>query len=246
LAYDLSGVGSSGTPVVLVHGWCCDRTYLAPQHEHLAASRAVAALDLRGHGRSEATDAAGFTIGDFADDVATVAASAGLDQPVVIGHSLGALVALECAARGFARAAVMLDPAPILDERAKGQALLWASAAAEDTDGTWRRRFAERVMLPTDRVRRDEIIDGMALTDVSVAGAAMRGVGEYDAAAALAQIQVPLLILSAARPEDLGPVRALCPTVVTGQTVGAGHFNQLEVPEQVNLMIDRFLTLAGL
>jgi hypothetical protein len=32
--------------------------------------------------------------------------------------------------------------------------------------------------------------------------------------------------------------------VVTGQTVGAGHFHQLEVPEQITPMIERFLTVA--
>jgi pimeloyl-ACP methyl ester carboxylesterase len=31
------------------------------------------------------------------------------------------------------------------------------------------------------------------------------------------------------------------PTVVNGWTVGAGHFNQLEVPDQVNAMIEGFL-----
>ena len=29
-----------------------------------------------------------------------------------------------------------------------------------------------------------------------------------------------------------------------GQTVGSGHFCQLEVPEQVNPMIERFFTIA--
>jgi pimeloyl-ACP methyl ester carboxylesterase len=31
------------------------------------------------------------------------------------------------------------------------------------------------------------------------------------------------------------------PNVVHGQTVGAGHFNQLEAPDQVNLMIESFM-----
>jgi pimeloyl-ACP methyl ester carboxylesterase len=45
------------------------------------------------------------------------------------------------------------------------------------------------------------------------------------------------------------PVRALCgarpqfPDILYGKTVGSGHFCQLEVPEQINAMIDRFLTL---
>jgi hypothetical protein len=52
-------------------------------------------------------------------------------------------------------------------------------------------------------------------------------------------------ILYAAKPSsDLARLRQLCPRVVTGQTVGAGHFHQIEVPEQVNAMIDRFLAPA--
>jgi pimeloyl-ACP methyl ester carboxylesterase len=30
-----------------------------------------------------------------------------------------------------------------------------------------------------------------------------------------------------------------------GQTVGSGHFCQLEVPDRVNAMIDRFLAIIG-
>jgi hypothetical protein len=33
------------------------------------------------------------------------------------------------------------------------------------------------------------------------------------------------------------------PELLYGQTVGSGHFCQLEVPEQVNAMIDRFLAI---
>jgi len=53
------------------------------------------------------------------------------------------------------------------------------------------------------------------------------------------------LYLAAASPlADLARLRELCPHVMIGQTVGAGHFHQLEVPVQVNAMIDRFLELA--
>ena len=36
------------------------------------------------------------------------------------------------------------------------------------------------------------------------------------------------------------------PKLVIGRTVGAGHFNMLEVPDQVNPMISRFLQISGL
>jgi pimeloyl-ACP methyl ester carboxylesterase len=34
------------------------------------------------------------------------------------------------------------------------------------------------------------------------------------------------------------------PDILYGKTVGSGHFCQLEVPEQINAMIDRFLTIV--
>jgi hypothetical protein len=35
-----------------------------------------------------------------------------------------------------------------------------------------------------------------------------------------------------------------CPQLVIGKTVGSGHFLELEVPEQVNAMIERFLAIS--
>ena len=41
-------------PILLVHGWCCDHSFFAPQFEHFAREgHRVVAVDLRGHGRSD-------------------------------------------------------------------------------------------------------------------------------------------------------------------------------------------------
>ena len=66
-----------------------------------------------------------------------------------------------------------------------------------------------------------------------------------DTESAARACKVPLLVLVAAELlSDLTRLREVCPHVVTGQTVGAGHFHQLEVPEQITAMIERFLTIA--
>jgi pimeloyl-ACP methyl ester carboxylesterase len=55
---------------------------------------------------------------------------------------------------------------------------------------------------------------------------------------------VPALYIQAARPRpELERFGELCPQLVIGRTVGAGHFHQLEVPDQVNAMIERFLAV---
>jgi pimeloyl-ACP methyl ester carboxylesterase len=50
------------------------------------------------------------TITDYLDDATTAARALG--RPIVIGHSLGGLVAQQLAARGLARAVVLIDAAP--------------------------------------------------------------------------------------------------------------------------------------
>jgi pimeloyl-ACP methyl ester carboxylesterase len=57
--------------------------------------------------------------------------------------------------------------------------------------------------------------------------------------------KVPLLILLAAQSlSNVARLREACPHAIIGQTVGAGHFHQLEVPDQVNAMIERFLKVT--
>src|ERR1700730_5933973 len=94
LAYDTAGAGDP--PILFVHGWSCDRSYFAPQFEHFAASHAVAALDLPGHGGSSQPDPdpGCYDIDVLAGDVLALAGAAGFSRPVLAGHSLGALIGL--------------------------------------------------------------------------------------------------------------------------------------------------------
>jgi pimeloyl-ACP methyl ester carboxylesterase len=247
LSYDTGGDGDPA--IVFVHGWSCDRSYFAPQRDHFAPRHRVVSLDLRGHGTSGRPEPGlgVYEIETFADDVLAVAAAAGLERPVVVGHSLGGVIALACASRaGAVRAAVMVDPAPILNPAVKafiGQA---ADAVAADADTSWRRAFVQGMFLPTDTARRDEIVSGMAEMPTAVAAASLRAIASFDGAAAFAAVAVPVLAIGAASPTDSSAgLRAACPTLTYGQTVGAGHFNQLEVPEQVNPMIERFLAVIA-
>src|SRR5258708_22254621 len=88
--------------IVLVHGAGMDHSVFALQARALAHhGRNVLALDLPGHGRSDgpALD----SVPDMAEWVLHAASAAGMERFRVAGHSMGALIALETAARGAAR-----------------------------------------------------------------------------------------------------------------------------------------------
>jgi hypothetical protein len=79
---------------------------------------------------------------------------------------------------------------------------------------------------------------------------AMTGDGERDCLRQRRRrrrMQMPILYVSSGPwYTDVGRFKELCPQLVTGQTVGGGHYFPLEIPEQVNLMLERFLKVNGL
>lgn len=84
--------------VVLVHGAGMDRTVWQLQTRNIAfMGRQVYAVDLPGHGRSEG--AALTSIEEMADWLARFMDAANLKSATVIGHSMGALIAIDFAAR---------------------------------------------------------------------------------------------------------------------------------------------------
>lgn len=96
IAYRAWG-GGDGVPVVLVHGGGANASWWDHVAPPLAADRRVIAVDLSGHGDSGHRDA--YDLLRWADEVLAASDHAGLVRPVVVGHSLGGLVALEMATR---------------------------------------------------------------------------------------------------------------------------------------------------
>ncbi|MGI3903132.1 MAG: alpha/beta fold hydrolase [Janthinobacterium lividum] len=84
-------------PLVLINGWTGDHGIFTPQIAHFSRTRRVVAVDLRGHGASDAPVQA-YTVRGFAEDVAWQCHQLGIDRPVVIGHSFGGASASNCAA----------------------------------------------------------------------------------------------------------------------------------------------------
>ncbi len=248
LAYETAGTGS--TAMVFIHGWCCDRSYFAPQFKYFSTTRTVACLDLRGHGDSDRPEPGPgvYSVETLADDVLAVIDHSRLTRPVLVGHSLGALVALACASRGEDVAAVvMVDPAPITNERVKQYFRDSVQVCAADVDGSWRTGFAENLFMSSDVVRRAEIVTAMAAGPPEIAAAVLHAMADFDGATALSSVDLPVGSIGSAGPSNrTADLVRLCPAITIGQTLGAGHFNHLEVPEQVNPMIERFLTLHRL
>ena len=99
-------------PLLFVHGAFVDHTSFRPWLEFFAAQgwRGFAAAR-RGRAGIGPAQAKGLAISDYVDDTLKVIAALG-ERPVVVGHSLGGLIAQQIAALGQAEAIVLLCPAP--------------------------------------------------------------------------------------------------------------------------------------
>jgi pimeloyl-ACP methyl ester carboxylesterase len=99
-------------PVLLLHGMFGGAWYWEKYQALLARSGyASHAINLRGHhGSRPVPDIGKISLGDYVADALEVARALG--RPIVIGHSMGGLLAQKVAEAGACRAAVLLASAP--------------------------------------------------------------------------------------------------------------------------------------
>ena len=240
--------GSGDPPLLFVHGWCCNHTYFAPQVDHFRSTHRVIAIDLRGHGESDKPQQ-DYSMAAFADDLVWLCRQLRVEKPVIVGHSMGGVIAMTLATRfPDVPAAIVSVDSPILLPAAVVETLrpFIDALRSPDYQVVQRQFVADMLFVATDdAARKARIVDAMASAPQHVMASAFEQLFAFDHAVAAAACTVPWLFINAVQPPDyLARLREACPHITIGQTVGAGHFNQLEVPDQVNGMLERFLAVA--
>jgi pimeloyl-ACP methyl ester carboxylesterase len=163
---------------------------------------------------------------------------------------MGGLVALELAAHFADRtAAIVILDSPVVPPQWFIEAMQ-PFVEALRTPGYREaiRQFLDQfVGFADDPERKTNLMDDLSSVPQHVVVSALESYLAYDTAAAVSACEVPLLYVSSGPWfTDVARFRDLYPQLVTGQTVGSGHYHQLEVPEQINAMIERFLATAVL
>ncbi|HMQ56963.1 MAG TPA: alpha/beta hydrolase [Rhizobiaceae bacterium] len=164
--------GGSGHPLVMLPGWSQSAAEFDRQFEALCAVRRVIALDQRGHGESQKVGN-GYRIQRLAKDLDDVIGALGLQQPDLLGHSMGCSVIWSWhsmfAHKRPAGKFVMVDQAPAVTAQAD-----WSDAQKADygclmPDFTALNGFENAVRGAPDAAQTKEIIRGMFTAAVAEA-----------------------------------------------------------------------------
>ncbi|HEY7608114.1 MAG TPA: alpha/beta fold hydrolase [Alphaproteobacteria bacterium] len=253
-AYAAAGVGL-GT-VLFLHGIGGNRDSFADELRRLAKSWRALAWDMPGYGASPAI--APLTFEALAQAVIAVLDAERAEKAVLVGHSLGGMIAQETAAR--------------FPQRVSGLVLFATSAVFGGRDDTFKNEFLAQRLAPLDagktmpeiaeeltkglfgphppEAARRRAIASMAAIPAAAYRAALECIVTFNRLDDLARIACPTLVLAAehdtlAPPKTMERMAARIPGATYRCIAGAGHLANFEQAAAFAAALDEFLaTLA--
>jgi pimeloyl-ACP methyl ester carboxylesterase len=241
--------GRGGPPLIFIHGWCSNLHHWDPQAEYFAPRHRVLRIDRRGHGGSS-TPGKGHSVRQHARDIADVAVKARIKGAVVVGHAGGAPATLAFAAAYPELVSAVVTIHAGLYPRSRpgdpdspfGMMVAGILAGLDGPHPERAFRAVYRGFLGPKAAPElvQQVLDDAVATPLAVAKAELKSVctGTLSTARKLKQ---PVLYVSSEH-IDYRLVNATFRDVQCAQPVGTGRFVHLEVPDQLNAMIETFIS----
>lgn len=239
-----------GMPVLLLHGLGSSWQDWQPQIEALSRFCEVFALDLRGHGASEPLRAP-VKLADLADDVAEFIRVQNIQGCVLVGISMGGMVAFQLLAQqpGLVGRLVVINSAPSfpLDSWAlRGRLLLRLTLIRLLGLKAMGRLLAGKLFPHAEQgeLRRRTAMRIGANDPVSYLHA-IRAIPGWSALPAVNGVDTPMLIVTGDR--DYTPLAykqayvAQLRNAELQVVADSGHATPLDQPEQLNTLLERFI-----
>lgn len=231
--------GSGGIPVLFVHSFAGSAAHWARQLRHARTRRRAIAMDLRGHGRSEAPASSEYEIASFASDIGAVADALGLERFVLVGHSLGGAAAIRYAAGHSDRVAgLVMVGAPGKIPPQQSQAIL--DAMEDDYEGVTGEYWGKLTSGARPRVRA-QVLGEMNSVARKPALAIMRAIFAEDPLASLACYHGPKLVIYTPQGDTPNDLQNALADIPRQRIDGTSHWPHMDKPAEFNRALDQFL-----
>jgi pimeloyl-ACP methyl ester carboxylesterase len=231
----------AGVPVLMLHGVSDSWRSFEPVLPHLPDAIHAFALTQRGHGDAD-RPATGYRTRDFAADVAAFMDALGLEQAIVVGHSMGTTNALRFAIDHPGRTRGLMLAGAFASYRGNPEvAELWETAVsrlADPVDRAFVRGFQQSTLAqPVPEAFFHTVVEESLKLPAHVWRAAFAGFLEDDFVAELGEIEAPSLILWGAHDAlcsraDQEALLAAIPGARLVAYAGAGHAPHWEEPRR--------------
>jgi pimeloyl-ACP methyl ester carboxylesterase len=255
-----SGAAASVPPLLCIHGAGMSSALFIDTLRRYAPGRRVIAPDLPGHGQSVSRPPVSLEL--YRDTLIEVCDALDLSRVVLVGHSLGAAIALSLAAVAPGRVAglVLLNGAAQLQLPGEYLAIVQEHAAAASLPHAPpprdpRPHFVDRTpdafadllfspsVSPDLRARHQAVLWSADAATLVADFALCRGL---DLRPTIAGLSVPTLCLAGADdllvpPSLVADTAALLPAAETGVIARSAHLSHLEQPAEVFARLDDFL-----
>jgi pimeloyl-ACP methyl ester carboxylesterase len=244
-------LGHGEPAVILIHGWACDANYWNEQFDALKSRYTVVAVNLAGHGGS-GSNRTDWSIANYAADVAAVARQLPNPRLVLLGHSMGATVALAATPLIGSRVIGIIAVDAL---RSVGQPALAPREVEQrvapfraDFVGETRKLVSESLFeRNANRVLVQKVAYDMSLEPPAVAVPSLQALLSLDLAALLPAIHVPVYAINSdLLPTDAARIRKSIPNFTLDVLDHSGHFLMLEDPARFNpLLLKDLAALAA-
>jgi pimeloyl-ACP methyl ester carboxylesterase len=235
--------GEGSDAVVFLHGWCCRTGDFASQVLSLSDRCRIFVLDWQQRLIARGGDC---SFSDICQDIIHAISEAGIERPILCGHSLGGFLAAQLAFdhRMPMRGLLILDSALPITEKTR---LLMKDVACRLETGSWEEEYPGIENLFFTESERGEIEQsitrGMMSQPLLYAVGLLDEICSYDEwKSELADINVPIhLVASEHGVVDLEAFHALIPYATSERIKGSGHFVSVFEGEKVNRIMHDFL-----
>ncbi len=243
--------GSGPQNVILIHGFGGDLDNWLFNIDALAEGATVYALDLPGHGQSGKT-LADPTPAGLAKTLLAFAAALGIEQPHLVGHSLGGAIAIEAARQGGGkvRSLTLISPAGLGPEINNDYIQGFVGAASRrDLKPVVENLFADPGKVTrqlVDDLLKYKRLDGVdAALAALAAGSFKEGRQQAVLTDALGKLGVPVLVVWGKEDKIIPAAHAGNAKGAKVEVIeGAGHMVQMEAAAKVNALIKEHLAKA--